>query len=73
MIYFVKTVGCKSSQCHHHCISVRQTSRCSCAIGFQLNDDLRSCDTSQYIVYTVSKTTVAVLFFEQLRETLVDL
>jgi len=48
----VNAAGCKSSvgsRCQHHCISVRQqASRCSCAIGFTLNDDQRSCDTSQW-------------------------
>ena len=51
-VYCIQTADCKSasgSRCQHHCISVRKTSRCSCAIGFTLNDDRRSCDTGQYI------------------------
>jgi len=54
---YINSAGCKSvggSRCQHHCISAQPTSRCSCAIGFTLNDDQRSCDTGQQNINELS-------------------
>jgi len=58
------TASCKSaggSRCQHHCISAQQTSRCSCAIGFTLNDDQQSCDTGQLTELRRSKLLVIII------------